>query len=187
MGKYMAYPPVHVPDLLTCSGGKSESILDYRIGPARFQQAQNQEVTDKSVRALLKSYMDKRPLVLLVDDKYALFPFDLSASGYTYIVLGFYWISHAWGMSHRICIHDMSVTEFVLQPSINLHPMVGGLSAGSSPFGGAGKVTHGGQCPRNRVSFPMKLEVISLFLKFQWFSFFDQSASPRTMSVSTRS
>lgn len=82
--------------IVSHGGGKSESILDYRVGPARFQQAQDQEATDKSVRALLRSYTDKRPLVLLADDKYALFPFDLGASGCTYVVLGSYWISHAW-------------------------------------------------------------------------------------------
>ncbi|KAG1776986.1 hypothetical protein EV702DRAFT_1104717 [Suillus placidus] len=82
--------------IISHGGGKSESILDYRVGPARFQQAQDQEATDKSVRALLRSYTDKRPLVLLADEKYALFPFDLGASGCTYVVLGSYWISHAW-------------------------------------------------------------------------------------------
>ncbi|KAG2043695.1 hypothetical protein BDR03DRAFT_851560 [Suillus americanus] len=82
--------------IISHGGGKAESILDYRVGPARFQQAQDQEATDKSVRALLRSYTDKRPLVLLADEKYALFPFNLGASGYTYVVLGLYWISHAW-------------------------------------------------------------------------------------------
>lgn len=37
-------------------------------------------------------------MVLLADDKYAHFPFNLTASRYTYVVLGVYWISHAWGM-----------------------------------------------------------------------------------------
>lgn len=153
----MTYPSSQV---LICwySGGKAESFLDYRIGPARFQQAQDQEVTDKSVRALLKSYTDRRPLVLLVDDKYAQFPFDLGASGYTYVVLGFYWISHAWGTANSyLCV---PVADFAVQPSINPHPMVvGGLSAGSSPFGGADKMTLGGQRPRDIVSFSTQLEV----------------------------
>lgn len=108
-------------DILACSGGKSESILDYRVGPARFQQAQDQEVTDKSVRALLKSYTDRRPLVLLVDENYALFPFDLGASGYTYVVLGFYWISHAWGMTCPIRIHVcQSLTSHCSRISIRI-------------------------------------------------------------------
>lgn len=33
-----------------------------------------------------------------MDDKYALFPFDLRAKGVTYAVLGFYTIAHVWGM-----------------------------------------------------------------------------------------
>jgi len=77
-------------------GGKAESLLDSTTG-RRLQSAQDQTATDKSVRALLKNYKEKRPLVLLADDKYALFPYDLSVPGYTYVVLGIYWISHAWG------------------------------------------------------------------------------------------
>lgn len=49
------------------------------------------------MRALLKTYEMKRPLVLLVDDKYALFPFDLAEKGCTYAILGFYRIAYAWG------------------------------------------------------------------------------------------
>ena len=52
---------------------------------------------DRSVRALLTNYRSRRPLVLLADNNYALFPFDLDANGYTYVVLGLYWIAHAWG------------------------------------------------------------------------------------------
>ena len=60
-------------------------------------QAEDQLAQDKSVSALLATYKNGRPLVLLIDDKYALFPYDLSASGVTYAVLGFYIITHAWG------------------------------------------------------------------------------------------
>jgi hypothetical protein len=52
---------------------------------------------DRSVRALLTNYRSRRPLVLLADSNYALFPFDLDANGYMYVVLGLYWIAHAWG------------------------------------------------------------------------------------------
>ena len=52
---------------------------------------------DRSVSALLNNYKSGRPLVVLVDDNYALFPFDLAANGYSYVVLGLYWIAHAWG------------------------------------------------------------------------------------------
>jgi hypothetical protein len=31
-----------------------------------------------------------------------LFPFDLSANGYAYVVLGLYWIAHAWGQYHML-------------------------------------------------------------------------------------
>ncbi|KAF9227346.1 hypothetical protein BS17DRAFT_775348 [Gyrodon lividus] len=82
--------------IISHGGGKSESTLESRIRPRRHQAAQDQEASDKSVRALLKTYKECRPLVLLADDKYALFPYDLAASKYTYVVLGMYWISRAW-------------------------------------------------------------------------------------------
>ncbi|KAF9241593.1 hypothetical protein BU15DRAFT_44647 [Melanogaster broomeanus] len=78
--------------IISHGGGKSESTLD----SGRRQAAQDQEASDKSVGALLKTYKEGRPLVLLVDDQYALFPYDLAASKYTYVVLGMYSISHAW-------------------------------------------------------------------------------------------
>ena len=59
--------------------------------------ADDQLAQDRSVRALLKNYRDRRPLVLLIDDKYVLFPYDLGASDITYAVLGFFNIVHAWG------------------------------------------------------------------------------------------
>lgn len=52
---------------------------------------------DKSVRALLANYKDRRPLVLVIDDRYKLFPYNLANSGYTYVVLGFYVITNVWG------------------------------------------------------------------------------------------
>ena len=78
------------------SGGKSEALhsknrrLEIR-GPG------DQLEDDRSVRALLNNYRSRRPLVVFADDNYALFPFDLTANGYTYVVLGLYWIAHAWG------------------------------------------------------------------------------------------
>lgn len=62
-------------------------------------QASDQQADDKSVRALLDNYWSGRPLVLLMDDKYARFPYDLSSKGVAYAVLGFYSIVYAWGMS----------------------------------------------------------------------------------------
>ncbi|KAG9316630.1 hypothetical protein JVU11DRAFT_2684 [Chiua virens] len=86
--------------IISHGGGKSESILDSKPGrPKRYQTAQDQQASDKSVRALLRTCEDKRPIVLLADDKYALFPYDLASANYTYVVLGFYWITHAWAES----------------------------------------------------------------------------------------
>jgi hypothetical protein len=77
-------------------GGKAES-LQVRAGRMEIQMAEDQLAQDKSVRALLKNHIEKRPLVLLADDRYKPFPYNLAASGYTYIVLGFYYVKHAWG------------------------------------------------------------------------------------------
>ena len=82
-------------------GGKSESRLSRPGYP--HKEAEDQDATDKSVRALLSNFKKKQALVLLVDDKYALFPYGLAASKYTYVVLGFFWISHAWGEYLFLC------------------------------------------------------------------------------------
>jgi hypothetical protein len=37
------------------------------------------------------------PLILLMDDRYALFPYDIKALGVSYAVLGVYKITGAWG------------------------------------------------------------------------------------------
>ncbi|EGO00090.1 hypothetical protein SERLA73DRAFT_52598, partial [Serpula lacrymans var. lacrymans S7.3] len=81
--------------IISHGGGKAESVLSREGGP-QTQLADDQDSTDKSVRALLNTFASKNPLVLLVDDKYALFPYDLASSRYTYVVLGHFWISHAW-------------------------------------------------------------------------------------------
>lgn len=69
------------------SGGKSQTASSL---------ADDQLATDVSIRALFNNYRHKTPLVLLVDDKYALFPYNLSSSNITYAVLGFYWITRFW-------------------------------------------------------------------------------------------
>lgn len=79
-------------------GGKAES-LHSKKGHTKTALADDQLAQDKSVRALLQNYRSRIPLVLLVDDKYALFPYDLSLSDVAYAVLGFYTIVHAWGRS----------------------------------------------------------------------------------------
>ncbi len=49
-----------------------------------------------STSALLKTYECQKPLALIIDDKYELFPYNLGTC--MYAVLGFYWIVAAWGM-----------------------------------------------------------------------------------------
>lgn len=71
-------------------------------GQTSHQESSDQDAQDKSVRSLLNNYTERIPLVLLADDKYALFPFDLAVSGYTYVVLGFYRIIHAWGKEQAV-------------------------------------------------------------------------------------
>ncbi|KAI0369686.1 hypothetical protein BV20DRAFT_945550 [Pilatotrama ljubarskyi] len=81
--------------IVSHGGGKAES-LHSKKGQSEVQEADDQREEDKSVRALLRTYQMKRPVALIIDDKYALFPYDLAAKGYTYVVLGFYHIAHAW-------------------------------------------------------------------------------------------
>ncbi|RDB24732.1 hypothetical protein Hypma_007651 [Hypsizygus marmoreus] len=81
--------------IISHGGGRAESVHS-RQGQSVTQPAEDQLAQDKSVRALLSNYRQSRPLVLLIDDKYALFPYDLGASDVTYAVLGFYTITHAW-------------------------------------------------------------------------------------------
>ena len=57
----------------------------------------DQHLEDKSVRALLSNWRNHYPVVLLADDHYALFPFDLARDGYVYVVLGYYWVTNVWG------------------------------------------------------------------------------------------
>lgn len=87
--------------IISHGGGKSEALhsknrrLEIR-GPG------DQLEDDRSVRALLNNFRSKRPLVVFADDNYALFPFNLTAKGYTYVVLGLYWIAHAWAELQRV-------------------------------------------------------------------------------------
>lgn len=78
-------------------GGKSESMHSIK-GHISSQPASDQLAQDKSVRALLNNYKNNRPLALLIDDKYALFPYNLGARDITYAVLGFYTVEKVWGM-----------------------------------------------------------------------------------------
>ncbi|KAI0730325.1 hypothetical protein C8Q72DRAFT_776282 [Fomitopsis betulina] len=81
--------------IISHGGGKADSIHTEK-GVHKAHEAADQLESDKSVRALLNTHNMQRPVALLVDDKYSLFPFNLAADGYTYVVLGFYRIAHAW-------------------------------------------------------------------------------------------
>ncbi|KAH9485560.1 hypothetical protein JR316_0002470 [Psilocybe cubensis] len=84
--------------IISHGGGKAESIHS-KQGQLSSQPATDQLAQDKSVRALWNTYQNNRPLVLLVDERYALFPYDLKAKNVSYAVLGFYTISDAWELT----------------------------------------------------------------------------------------
>ncbi|KAJ3475801.1 hypothetical protein NLI96_g11593 [Meripilus lineatus] len=66
--------------IVSHGGGKAES-LHKNHGRIETHTASDQLADDKSVRALLRTYEMKKPVVLIIDDKYALFPFDLDGKG----------------------------------------------------------------------------------------------------------
>lgn len=69
------------------SGGKNE------VGD---RSAKDQSTSDISVRALINTWTTQSPVVLLADASYKYLPYDVSASGATYVVLGAYVIKDAW-------------------------------------------------------------------------------------------
>ncbi|GJE97772.1 hypothetical protein PsYK624_139930 [Phanerochaete sordida] len=79
--------------IISHGGGKAAQSLGRAPGTV---QASDQQEDDKSVRALLHNYRTGRPLVLIIDDKYSLFPYDLTTAGIAYAILGWYQIAHAW-------------------------------------------------------------------------------------------
>ncbi|KAF4621319.1 hypothetical protein D9613_000489 [Agrocybe pediades] len=81
--------------IISHGGGKAES-LHTKHGQISCQLASDQMAQDKSVRALYDNYVHNRPLVLVTDDNYALFPYDLRSKNVTYAVLGLYTIVYAW-------------------------------------------------------------------------------------------
>jgi len=62
----------------------------------------------------MRNYEESRPLVLLADDKYDKFPYDLSTPGsvYPYIVLGFFWIPYAWAEYEAPSTDNRSVVRW---------------------------------------------------------------------------
>ncbi|KAF6760318.1 hypothetical protein DFP72DRAFT_843792 [Ephemerocybe angulata] len=81
--------------IISHGGGRAESVHSEK-GRLTVRPAEDQRSDDKSVRALLKTYRERRPIVLIIDDRYAKFPYDLASKGVTYAVLGFYMIVNAW-------------------------------------------------------------------------------------------
>ncbi|KAJ7625720.1 hypothetical protein FB45DRAFT_922145 [Roridomyces roridus] len=82
--------------IISHGGGKSENSYLIRPGVSVTRAAQDQQAQDLSVRALMETYQKSVPLVLLIDDKYEPFPFDLNSKDVYMTVLGFYRIIHAW-------------------------------------------------------------------------------------------
>ncbi|KAJ7905907.1 2OG-Fe(II) oxygenase superfamily-domain-containing protein [Mycena leptocephala] len=79
--------------IISHGGGKAESARSQN-GQTTKKVADDQRAGDLSVRGLIENYRHGQPLVLLIDDKYGPFPFDL---GEVYMaVLGFYKIIHMW-------------------------------------------------------------------------------------------
>ncbi|KAJ7852814.1 hypothetical protein B0H14DRAFT_3450607 [Mycena olivaceomarginata] len=81
--------------IISHGGGKAESARVDR-GKVISKNAEDQRADDSSVSSLLENYQRGQPLVLLIDDKYGPFPFDLASRGVYMAVLGFYRIIHAW-------------------------------------------------------------------------------------------
>lgn len=88
----------HQGKLIISHGGGRAEALHTKEGRTSTTQASDQHADDLSVRALLLSYEQRHPVVLLIDDKYELFPYDLHATNpdYTYVALGNYLITRVW-------------------------------------------------------------------------------------------
>lgn len=85
------------------SGGGSKI---YNDESGKRVVALDQDDRDYSVQALIKKYEDGSPIVLVADDTYKGFPYDLGK--YTYVILGYYRIINVWGkIRHSIlqCAH----------------------------------------------------------------------------------
>jgi hypothetical protein len=108
--------------LYSVRGGRAESIHSSH-GQKASLPASDQLAQDKSVRALFNNYHNNRPLVLLMDDKYALFPYDISKNDMTYAVLGVYTIAHAWGKSLCFILFLHPINR-INQPNTNLQATI---------------------------------------------------------------
>ncbi|KAJ7103828.1 hypothetical protein C8R44DRAFT_808235 [Mycena epipterygia] len=81
--------------IISHGGGKAESSRK-QAGHVTNTAADDQRAQDLSVRALIETYRRNQPLVLLIDDKYGPFPFDLGSRDVYMAILGFYKIIHMW-------------------------------------------------------------------------------------------
>ncbi|KIY60526.1 hypothetical protein CYLTODRAFT_322896, partial [Cylindrobasidium torrendii FP15055 ss-10] len=89
--------------IISHGGGKGANLARLASGKYISKTATDQLESDWSVRALLNTYHERLSMVLLIDDRYPHFPYDLANSrrmgggnGYTYVVLGFYFIKDTW-------------------------------------------------------------------------------------------
>lgn len=126
-------------------GGKAESLRKSN-GQFETHEASDQQEGDKSVRALLETQRMKYPIALLVDDKYALFPYDLASRGCAYAVLGWYYIVHAWGLLFSSLFQIKAMSDVPTQLNINMRiTLRGGLSGTNLRSDGVkAKVNRGG-------------------------------------------
>ncbi|KAK7676867.1 hypothetical protein QCA50_020203 [Cerrena zonata] len=96
--------------IISHGGGKAESIHKNHGHSEAFVDS-DQKADDKSVRALLTTFALQRPLALIIDDKYAWFPYNLASRNCTYAVLGFYRIVNAWAERQ----YSNSANEYVVR------------------------------------------------------------------------
>ncbi|KAJ7486476.1 hypothetical protein FB451DRAFT_1026883 [Mycena latifolia] len=75
--------------VISHGGGKAASSRT-QGGQATNTAADDRRAQDLSVRALIETHKRDQPLVLLIDDRYQLFPFDLAGRGVYMAVLGTY-------------------------------------------------------------------------------------------------
>jgi hypothetical protein len=83
-------------------------------------EADHQTFNDASVNALVRNWKTKEPLVLIADDKYEHFPFDLTrgpdgGTGYAYVVLGYYFVRHYWGQYSPAASENMVLTASIAE------------------------------------------------------------------------
>ncbi|CAL1707262.1 unnamed protein product [Somion occarium] len=97
--------------IISHGGGKAESVHKSN-GKFETHRDSDQCADDKSVRSLLRTYELKHPIALVIDDKYALFPFDLASKNCTYAVLGFYRIAHAWAEKQFSSSANVNVVRY---------------------------------------------------------------------------